>query len=442
MVRFSLPELNSKEKSAFRLHFFYQVMQGVILGVLALNEFVFIKSLQGTNYQLGFLFQFSMIVFTFLIVFNELRKRIKNKRKMLRVVGLVTRLPLLLIFFFPVSQQEFTSSHFYHYIFLGIFLFYYFGNIMIFPAINVLLKTNYRHENFGKLYSYTTSINKLVTMATIFFYGLLLDIDNYAFTYVIPLAGIMGLTAVFALSGIDYSNIVQTPSAGSLKESVRTSVMRMVSILKNNKPYLHFEIGFMFYGFSFMITVVIINIFFEDGLGLNYTSVAFYKNAYNVLAIILLPFAGKLLGNIDPRKFASITFGSLMLYTVFLLLTDLFPYHTVGWNITFYPLLIVAFLFYGVFAATMVLLWNIGSAYFCEPEEADDYQSVHLSLTGIRAIIAPIFGVFFYEQLGFRGTFILAIASLAISVGLMRWSYERDKKRLAKEAGEAPAAAG
>jgi len=419
--------LNKSEKDAFRLHLFYQVIEGIILGVLALNEFVFIKSLQGSNYQLGFLFQFSMIVFVFLIIFNELRKRIRNKKRMLRVVGLITRSPLLLLFFFPRSYEAQAGDSVYHYIFLGIFLIYYFGNIIIYPAINLLLKTNYRHENFGKLYSYTTSVNKVTTLVATFIYGMLLDRDNFAFTYVFPFIAVLGIASLFILSRIDYSKVVQVPKASTLGKSIKLSIQTMVRILRTNKPYLHFEIGFMFYGFSFMITVVIINIFFEDGLGLNYSSVAFYKNAYNILAIILLPFMGKLLGNIDPRKFASITFGALLLYVLFLLLTDLFPVYMEFWSIRFYPVLLVSFMFYGVFAATMVLLWNIGSAYFCKPEEADDYQSVHLSLTGLRALIAPIFGVFFYEWMGFRGTFILAMIALAISVGLMRWSYSKDK---------------
>ena len=171
----------------------------------------------------------------------------------------------------------------------------------------------------------------------------------------------------------------------------------MGGILKNNKPYRHFEIGFMFYGFSFMITITVISIFFNDELNLNYSSVAFYKNAYNIIAIIILPFFGKLMGNIDPRKFASISFASLLLYVFFLLMTDYFPDYYVIANIRLYPMLVVSFLFYGVFAATMVLLWNIGSAYFCKPGEADDYQSVHLSLTGVRALFAPLLGIFFYE---------------------------------------------
>ena len=184
----------------------------------------------------------------------------------------------------------------------------------------------------------------------------------------------------------------------------------------------------MLYGVSFMITVTVITIFFERALHLNYSSVAFYKNAYNILAILLLPYTGRLLGRIDPRMFAVITFGSLALFITFILLTEVFPYHFTLQGIEVYPMLMVAYLFYGVFAATMALLWFIGSAYFCKPEEAGDYQSVHLSLTAVRALFAPLFGVFFYELVGFAGTFMLAIASLLLGIGLMVWSWRRDRK--------------
>jgi len=419
--------LNHRESKAFRLHLAYQIIEGIILGVLALNEFVFIKSLLGSNYQLGFLFQFSMIVFCFLIIFNELRKRIKNKKRMLRIAGLVTRLPLILIFFFPRSAEAMEGNSIYHYIFLAIFLIYFFGNIIIYPAINVLLKTNYRHENFGRLYSFTQSAHKLVMLLTIFAYGLLLDADNFAFTYVFPFVAILGIISLYILSNIDYSQVVQHTKTDTIAGSIRNSIKNMLRILKTNKPYLHFEMGFAFYGFSFMITVTVINIFFDEGLHLNYSSVAFYKNAYNILAIILLPFAGKLLGHIDPRKYASIGFTALLLYILFLIFTDLFPVNWEIWNIQLYPMLMIGFLFYGVFAAAMVLLWNIGSAYFCKPDEADDYQSIHLSLVGLRAIFAPLLGVLFYELMGFTGTFALAILALLTGIALMRWSYKREK---------------
>ncbi len=424
---FSVKTLNNSERRTFLLHMAYSVIEGVILGVLALNEFVFIKSLKGSDYQLGFLFQFSMVVFIFLVFINEFIKRAKNKKRLLIQVGILTRAPLMLIFFFPDSQEAVTATPIYHYIFLGIFFIYYFGNAIIYPLINLFLKNRYEHQNFGKLYGYASSVNKIVMLVATFFYGMFLDFDNYSFRYVFPVIAILGILSTWMLSFIQYSS----PELKNIKQgfikSVKNSVLTMTGILRNNKPYTHFEIGFMFYGFSFMITVTVITIFFDRALHLNYSSVAFYKNSYNILAIILLPYTGKLLGKMDPRKFAAITFASLMLYIFFVMLTEFFPAHIEIVGVEVYLMLFIAFLFYGIFAATMALLWFIGSAYFCKPEEAGDYQSVHLSLTATRASFAPLLGVFFYEIMGFTGTFIIAILSLLIGIGVMYWSYSREK---------------
>jgi len=396
----------------------------VILGALALNEFVFIKSLLGSNYQLGVLFQFSMVVFTFLVLINEFIKRSKNKRKLLRRIGIATRGPLILLIFFPAQSEAMQSSSIYHYVFLFLFFIYYFGNVVIYPLINLFLKQQYSHENFGKLYGYASSANKIVMLIATFLYGLWLDIDNFAFRYVFVIIAVLGIISLHVLSMIDFQEKIKKRQERFFT-SIRKSIKTMVDILKGNVPYLHFEIGFMMYGFSFMITVTVITIFFEDALHLNYSSVAFYKNAYNILAILLLPYTGKLLGRIDPRNFAIITFGSLALFIVFIMLTEYFPYHVTLGKIEIYPMLGIAYLFYGIFAATMALLWFIGSAYFCKAEEAGDYQSVHLSLTGVRALIAPLFGVLFYELVGFTWTFLLAIVSLLVGIFIMRWSYRK-----------------
>ncbi len=420
--------LGVTEKKTFRIHLAYQSIEGIILGVLALNEYVFLKSLKGSSYQIGFLFQSSMLVFVFLVFFNEIRKRIRNKKGLLRGAGLMTRLPLLGLMFFPADPQIYSSSQLYHYIFLGIFLVYYFGNIIIYPAINVLLKTNYRHENFGKLYGYSSSVNKIVMLLVTFLYGMMLDLDFYAFRYVFPVISLLGIISIFILSNIDFSKVIYAPQTKTLWLSVRHSIRGMYHVLRDNKPYRDFEIGFMGYGFAFMMTSPVINIFLNEGLELNYSSVAFYKNAYNVVAIILLLFTGKWMGRIDPRRFASITFISLGLYILFMMLAQFIPYSFEIGRVRIYYMLIISFLSYGYFAATMVLLWNIGSAYFCRPEEADDYQSNHLFLTGARAIFAPVLGVFFYEKIGFAGTFSLAIGLLAISSLMMMISYGKQNR--------------
>ena len=419
---------NLEELKTFRLHLSYSILEGIILGVLALNEFVFIKSLKGSNYELGFLFQFSMVVFIFLVFINEFIKRSKNKNKLLRWISLLTRGPLFLLLFFPHDQDALTSTSIYHYIFLALFFVYYFGNTVIYPLINQFLKNKYEHNNFGKLYGYATSVNKIVMLVATFLYGLLLDWNPNAYTYVFPFVAVLGIMSVHLLSKIDYEDKEKFLEQLKFMASVRNSIKTMIGILKGNKSYLHFEAGFMFYGFSFMITVTVITIFLERALHLNYSSVAFYKNAYNILAIILLPYTGKLLGKIDPRQFAAITFGSLSLFILFILLTEHYPGHFIIAGIEVYPMLVIAYLFYGVFAATMALLWFIGSAYFCKPEEAGDYQSVHLSLTAVRAMFAPLLGVLFYELFGFTWTFLIAIISLLFGIGIMFWSYRNERK--------------
>ena len=67
--------LNKSEKKTLNLHVWYSVIEGFIAGILAMNEFVFIKSLKGNNYQLGLLFQLSVVLYVFLIFFNEVLKR-------------------------------------------------------------------------------------------------------------------------------------------------------------------------------------------------------------------------------------------------------------------------------------------------------------------------------------------------------------------------------
>ena len=422
MPRFRISGLRREEKQTFALHFSYSFIEGILAGLIALNEFVFVKSLLGSSYQVSVLFQFSTLVFLVLIFFSTFLRRIKNKKKLLRRTAILTRLPLVLLFFFPRNAEALTGDSVYHYVFLGIFLVYFLANPVVFPSINLFLKNAYSHENFGRFYSYATTANKIVMMATTFVYGWALDLNHYVFVYIFPVAALLGMLSIFLLSLIPYRQEETPEMTHSIWRGIKQSVREMTNILIKNIPYRHFQAGFMFYGFGFMSSYTVIILFWEFGLGLNYSSVAFYRNAYNLLAIIILPFFGKLIGKMDPRHFAAISFMCMATYIFTLILTQHMDYHVVFWDITLYHTLVLYILFHGIFAATMVLMWSIGSAYFCAPSEAGMYQSIHLGLTALRSLFAPILGVVFYELWGFTVAFTIAITSLVIGSGIMLWS--------------------
>ena len=415
--------ISESEFGVFRIHILFSIIQGVIMGVFALNEFVFIKDMLGTKMQLSYLLQLSVILMLFSVFVNEFLRRIQNKKKMLIWASIITHLPLIGIAFFPTNDAAYQSFPYYHYIFLGIFFFFYLNLIIVLPIINQMLKGAYEHSNFGRLYSYASSINKTVLMLVTFGFGFMLDADNYAFVYVYPILAFLGVLSIALLAKIEVPQekiIIKRSFFAASFNSLR----EMKSILQTNRPYRQFEIGFMFYGFAWMITASIIAIYFNEALGMNHATYGFYKNGYNVMAILLLPYFGKVLGKIDPRKFAAITFASLLFYLFFMSLTEHFPFSFHIGSIEVFGMLVVAYLFYGVFAATMALLWFIGSAYFCKKEEAAPYQAVHLSLTGFRAIISFQLGIVFYELWGFTTTFSIAVISLAIGVVYMIWSYK------------------
>src|SRR5690606_2446059 len=97
--------LDKRELKTFKLHGLHMVLEGIIDGALLLNEFVLIKSLHGSNYQISYLFQYSVIIFLFSVLFNKIVKRSQNKKRLLIWVGIITRLPLAVMAFFPRNAE-------------------------------------------------------------------------------------------------------------------------------------------------------------------------------------------------------------------------------------------------------------------------------------------------------------------------------------------------
>jgi len=413
------------EKKSFSLHLIYAIIEGCLKGCFIMNEFIFLRSMKGGTYQLGILFQLSMVLLLLSIVFNEILKRSTNKKRILIWVGIICHLPLMLTYFFPTLANSYTTNLHYQFIYMGIFFMYYMSTPLVLPTINLLLKNTYSHANFGKFYSIASSVGRISMLISTFAFGMILESDNYAFRYVYPVLAIIGIISIICLSFIPYQSETIAVTRKGFWGSIKDSMTRMVGIIKTNKPYKDFEIGFMLYGFAFLSTSAVITIFLESYLNLNYMSVAFYKNVFNVLAVVLMPFFGKILHKLDPRQFALITFGSLGLYIFFIALTEFFPSHYTYMGIEIYYTLILAMISFGVFSASMPLLWNIGSAYFCKSKDAGDYQSIHLTLTGVRGAFAPLFGIFFYETMGYMGTWSIAILAVIAALILMVYSYKR-----------------
>ncbi len=417
--------ITEQEKYTFRLHLFYTATEGIIAGILLLNELVFLKSLRGSDIQLTFLFQSSMLVFLFAMLANEVLKRFQNRKKTLRMVSFICNAPLLAFLFFPKVDSNGLSSY-YHYVFLMVFFIYFLSKIAVSPSVNQYLRGSYNSQHMGTLFSYASTVQKILTIISALFIGFLFDYEVNYYRFIYPLVGLLSFVSVIQVTKIPFVQQYKKPS-GSVISSLKYSLKNTFLILKGNKPFFHLEMGFMLYGFAWMSTYAVITIFYQRVLLLNYSSVAFYNNLTSLIAIISLPLFGRLIGKIDPRRFGMISFLSLMLFILFTGVTQYLPFYTTILNVKVFYVLLVAVVFNGLFTGSMPLLWGIGSSYFCKPHQAAEYQSLHLFLTGLRAVFAPFLGLSLYKSMGFSFNFFIGILFLLAATAVLFFSLKRIK---------------
>ncbi len=417
-----------REKRTFTFHLLYSMLDGILLGVIALNEFVLLKSLGGSAVHVGIFFQMASFLMPLSIFLTYFLSRIKNKKRMLIIIAIITRGPLLLFLLFPRDVAGLESSKLYIYAFLGIYLLFYFASPILLPVINLFLKSNYRHGRFGRLYSYALSINQIMLFAFTLIFGALLDLDNDIYRYVYPMLGVLGFLGIYLLTKIPYKEPEQLPfSKRPFVEDLKNIYFHSIDILRTNPAYRDFQMGMMVYGAGFFFVLAILPVYLSKHFGLSYTEIAAYKDIPILISVMMFPFSGAQMDRLDPRRVAIRSFVYIMFYFACLMLALFFPNAYVFHQYRLIYFVLLGFIFNGIFSGSMTLLWAIGSSYFSSAGDAARYHAVHVSLTGVRGIIAPFLGVWIFYFGGYYASFSCSIACEALAVWLMVRSLRRRK---------------
>lgn len=76
---------------------------------------------------------------------------------------------------------------------------------------------------------------------------------------------------------------------------------------------------------------------------------------------------------------------------------------------------------YGIGMAGGVLGWNMGHHDFATPEKANQYMGLHVSLTGVRGLLAPLIGVWIYQGIEMvapgYGRYVILLPLLLVTSG-------------------------
>ena len=406
MIKFQ--SLDHVEKRTFRNHIIGSFFNGIFIGILSLQDIIAKKTLLATDLEIAILTMIWPVSNFFSIYWGEILAG-RDKSKFLYMAGIIGRLSL--IFSFLINSPEA----------LMLFLFLaYSSNSIIMPAQNSIFQVNYRPGIMGRLYGYSLSLYSIGLILSSIFAGRILDINGFYFRYLFIFAGICGFLFPVFLAGVKQKYYLEKRIKKLFTPRIIIEPLtNSLRLLKEEKDFRTFELFFFIYGIAFMIVLPAIPRLLVTRLKLSYTFIAFLKVILAQIGMLTLsPFLGKIHDRMNPPKFTSISFFLLVFYSGFLALSSVLPLNISVWTVT------LAYLFFAIAMTGVVLSWNLSSIFFAKEKDASAFQAVHVSLTALRGLMAPLLGYLVLKYFG--PVTVFSIASLLFftaSVGM--WYLEK-----------------
>lgn len=389
------------------------LFNGVVQSLSQTQDIIARKALHALDWQLMVMSMIWPISNLFSIWWGRIFERSCHKSRLFILSGIVGRLSLIYAVWL-VSMNEYL-----------VMLALMFGaNSLLIPAQNSIFQKNINSSHRAKVFGYTLSLSMLVSILFTFAAGRLLDSSEQSFRWILLTTGICGFLSCAVLS------LIRNPKPESEQDCARLPWKNLIfepirstfRLLKENKPFAAFERSFSIYGMGFIMMQPIIPIYLVDKLHLSYTSNFLAKGILSQLGMLLLsPLIGKLHDNMHPFKFISRSFGLLMAFPLLLVISALWQ----GERIMPVIIVFVAYLIFGIAMTAVNMAWNMGSIVFAGKEDASIYQSVHVTMTGIRGLVAPVLGFSLLKISGITSVFLVAAGFLAWA-SLISW---RDFRR-------------
>ena len=382
------------EKRTFLLLMLASFFNGFVFGTFNIQDVVAKKALLALDWQITILVMLWPLSNLFSIWWGKALERSKSISKFFVLTAFIGRLVLIFMLW---------THSYYSYLIIMIFVFSF--NSLLSPAQNSIYRNNISAENRGVLFGYTASLVTLIAIIFSYTAGKLMDINEDWFRYIFSVAGLMGCISSLLMAMIKIENKKYNTTKLKIKQFFVTPIMSTVNILKKNRDFAIFQRNFFIYGIGFMIILPAIPKFLVEYLKMDYSQTFMAKGIISQLGILLLsPIAGRVHDKKNPSFFTFLAFFTLGCYPVILLISSFL----VGSGIENY-VVYFAYLIFGIGMSGIVISWNMSSIFFAGDEDVSMYQSVHVTLTGVRALIVPFLGFFILKYFGMKAVFIISI---------------------------------
>ncbi len=366
----------------------------VVTGVLAHNYcgFVARKALHMPDYLLAWLMSCHMLG---LLLAGPVISYIHHLNK-IRILSLFYTIISTLLLTVALTPTHKLSNETVSYLYLIQIFLIQVGAAQVSTLRSSVWRNNYPIEHRGKLVVALTLTMTLFNTLTIFIFSRAMDIWNISYQIPFGLSAIFGFIAAILILRVQEQKI----SGTIIKISNWSSgFFQSFSILKTDKRFRIFMSWQMMHGLATMMVEVVIIIIIADEFNLNWTEggaalAAIPLFVTGISSILWARYFDK--HTIFKIRTISAGIWALARFTLVaaIILNSL-------------EIVLVSRIISGIAMGGGQLAWRLGHMEFAPKNQDALYMGAHVSLTGLRGVIAPFIGIMAYHVIGSLWLFIL-----------------------------------
>lgn len=383
------------ERRTYRLHIRAVLFDGVFNAVVASASDVAVKNL-GIGAWEVVLITMAPSVTQLISLFMARIIETGDRRSLFYYAAVLGRLPLALLLFTADPR-----------VFIALLVLQAFSAVPIIYAVNSLFRINYRDEVRGALYSRAARWGHVSWGCVLVGFGYWLEHDPGALHVMYPLAAVAGVVACYFFSRMPVPP-GETPSVGA----ARIDPLFAYRILKRDRLFLVYEIGFFVYGLAFMVGITAKPLFAVHDLELSNQELLWARALFSAVIVSTTPWMGRLMDRFNPAGLSALCCVALALQALVLACAH--------GSVAYFA----AEAIFGFGMAGILVTWNIGPVNFATAGDAMRYMGVHVALVGVRGLIGHPAGGLIADHLP-RAAFPVSSVLFSCAVVIMLWLRPR-----------------
>jgi hypothetical protein len=288
---------------------------------------------------------------------------------------------------------------------------------------------NYPRADRARIAGKLSTIFHLVMAPVGILIGLAMDWDEESFHWLFPLTALLGLIGIAIYRGVrlrGQKRLMRAERNIAAHERPSLNPLSIYRVLAQDKPFRRYMMCMFVFGLGNLMITAPLAIVLHEVFDVDYTRGILITTVIpSVLMPMSIPFWSRLIARFHVIEFRAIHAWSYVSASLLFWL---------GVMLHRIELLYLAAAITGIANGGGFLAWNLGHHDFAPAHRDSQYMGVHVTLTGIRGIIAPIAGVGLYEWFGelgaaghaaqdaaaaaqFGGSWIFAVTFLLNAIG-------------------------